>query len=276
MYVSCFFDKSNSENVSDNVLTLSYTEFTDEPCLFHSHPYAEVMIVLDGVGELFFKGRRIPLKKKALYIVNPNTEHTEHQIDSLKYFVMKIKNFTLYGKKQKSEIEMLRLSDKSYSELLFYFKEALSELRQNAPYKENMARELLSCAYLKVLRLLDDEEHFVSHESEKAISSRLQAIVDYISANHAKDLKLSEITKRFTISHNTLIRLFKKHLGISPKEFIIKKRLSIAKEALENTDYTINQISTVSGFSDFAYFSKIFKKEIGKTPTEYRRELKKT
>lgn len=278
MYFDCIFsnDDTNSERLSDKIITFSYTELTDEPSFLHSHQYAEIMLVSEGVGELVSGKERLTLKKGTVYIINPNTEHTEFQKNGLKYFVIKLKNFTFYDKRKHRGLNTKELSEKEYNELLSYFSSALGELRSLMPYNKELARELLGCAYVKILRLIEDSEHFINRNEERASSSRLQAIIDYISLNHNKDLKIEEITDRFSISHNTLIRLFKKHLSTSPKKFIINMKIETAKAMLKNSDLEINLIAYTAGFTDDAYFAKIFKSATGITPSEYRKTRRKT
>ena len=102
------------------------------------------------------------------------------------------------------------------------------------------------------------------------VSPKIQAVVRYISANYALDLKIADIAKRFAFSHNNLIYRFEKELGISPSRFITQQRLLIAKGLLQNTDYTVSQIAGLCGFAHSSFFGKIFKKHEGLSPSNYR------
>lgn len=65
-------------------------------------------------------------------------------------------------------------------------------------------------------------------------------------------------------------RCFKKNIGQSPMEYLIKYRLNQSKKLLLETDMTITDICQQCGFSDSAYFGKVFRRSFGITPGEYR------
>ena len=85
----------------------------------------------------------------------------------------------------------------------------------------------------------------------------------------ADELSLEKIALRCGISGSGLRKKFKESVGISPTEYRINAKLSRAKNLLESTDMTVNEISDKLNFYDAAYFCKVFKKHIGVTPKEY-------
>lgn len=85
----------------------------------------------------------------------------------------------------------------------------------------------------------------------------------------ADELSLEEIAVRCGISGSGLRKKFKKSVGISPTEYRTNAKLSRAKNLLESTDMTVNEISDKLNFYDAAYFCKVFKRHVGVTPKEY-------
>lgn len=70
-------------------------------------------------------------------------------------------------------------------------------------------------------------------------------------------------------------RIFKKEKGISISTYILKKRVDEAKKLLVQSNLPINTVSLYVGYSNFSYFTKMFKENTGYTPLEYRRKVKK-
>ena len=70
--------------------------------------------------------------------------------------------------------------------------------------------------------------------------------------------------------------LFKKALGVSFKEYVLDYRMKQAKEQIERTNRSMRDISSRVGYEDYFQFSKIFKKVLGVSPTEYRAGLRRT
>ena len=72
------------------------------------------------------------------------------------------------------------------------------------------------------------------------------------------------------LNEDYLTRLLKKQTGYGLKEYITNERMIRAKELLKNTNLSVSLIAVKSGFTNFSYFSQLFRKEVGMTPNEYR------
>ena len=100
-------------------------------------------------------------------------------------------------------------------------------------------------------------------------------IKSFIEQNIEKSLVIEMIANRFNIGRTTACIKFKEGFGLTINQFITKTRLEKAKMLLRNTTLSATQISEECGYCDYNYFIRIFKKNIGKTPFEYR-NLKKS
>jgi AraC-like DNA-binding protein len=96
----------------------------------------------------------------------------------------------------------------------------------------------------------------------------------YILENYEKNLNLNDLAKVAHISESHLRLLFQENLSLSPMNYLRQVRLDKAKEFLFLTSYTIQEISNLVGFEDTSYFSRVFRKETGMTPIEYRKQGK--
>lgn len=98
--------------------------------------------------------------------------------------------------------------------------------------------------------------------------------IGYIHNYAYKKITVDELAKKVNIDRSYLTFLFKKHIGISPKQYILKTKMKTACEYLELTNYDITQIASSVGYEDLFVFSRAFKKIIGTSPTEYRKRHK--
>ena len=99
-----------------------------------------------------------------------------------------------------------------------------------------------------------------------------EEILDYLDCNYNdQDLTQTKVADQFGVSVYSLSRIFKKQFGIGFSEYINGKRVEKSKEFLQNTDLSIREISTMVGFSDSNYFAKIFRNNVGVSPTEFRK-----
>jgi two-component system response regulator YesN len=101
--------------------------------------------------------------------------------------------------------------------------------------------------------------------------SLLKSITDYIDRNYSSDaLSLNEIADEVHISPTYVSTLFKKYKDINFSEYLSKIRMKKAAELLVNTDWKSYEIAEKVGYSNPQYFSVVFKRYFGYTPSEYK------
>lgn len=104
--------------------------------------------------------------------------------------------------------------------------------------------------------------------------TQVQKVVKYIKDNVARPLDIDHLVEMSYLSRSRFYHVFKEHTGSSPIEFQNKCRLNIAKDYLTfYPEYSISSVASTLGFNDSLYFSKLFKKEYGISPSQYRKEL---
>lgn len=97
-------------------------------------------------------------------------------------------------------------------------------------------------------------------------------IEKYITEHITEKIYIEDLCKEFLISKNALYQLFHNEFGVTVNEFILGKRISLAKEKLKSGDQlNITQVAFECGFSDHNYFIRIFKKREGLTPLQYKK-----
>lgn len=105
---------------------------------------------------------------------------------------------------------------------------------------------------------------------EHSSNSVVQDIKLFIDKNYKKDISLSDLADTFYVSKEHLSRLFKKETGQNLFSYIMDLKLNEAKRLLVETNRTLDDIAFSLGFSNGNYFSKVFKKNIGVSPSSYR------
>ncbi len=98
----------------------------------------------------------------------------------------------------------------------------------------------------------------------------VQSIKSYIELHYQEDLTLSKLSDRFFINASYCSHIFKEKTGMNITEFILANRMAKAKELLQRTDYSVDRIAKLVGYSNEKYFFRIFKKATGSTPLVYR------
>ena len=100
--------------------------------------------------------------------------------------------------------------------------------------------------------------------------SQITDAVNQINTNYNTDISLSELSKNLGLTPSQLSRLFHNEMGITPIEYLTNVRLEHSMQLLTMTNLGINEIASLCGFSNGNYFTKVFKKKLGLTPSKYR------
>lgn len=99
----------------------------------------------------------------------------------------------------------------------------------------------------------------------------VQRAIDYIEANLEEELDLSSIAEECFMSVAQLYRVFYALTGHPVKDYIRKRRMSVAANHLRNSKRTVEELAWESGFESYHSFAKMFKKIVGLTPASYRK-----
>jgi two-component system response regulator YesN len=101
----------------------------------------------------------------------------------------------------------------------------------------------------------------------------VQSAIDYINENYSKNIDLETVAKNIYISSSYVSTLFKQVIGINFVDYLHTVRLNKACELLKDSKLKAYEVAYMVGYNDDKYFSQIFKKHLGLTPSQYRDSL---
>lgn len=110
----------------------------------------------------------------------------------------------------------------------------------------------------------------VKSHSLKGYSPIIQKVINHIHMSLSEDLSLKTLSETFTISPTYLSALFRKETGQTLTEYVNKKRIEHSVFLLNSTSLNIQTIASACGITDINYFTRLFKKYMGNTPSKYR------
>lgn len=132
-----------------------------------------------------------------------------------------------------------------------------------------------SCrARMSVLRIFDyaaslyDNTFVCNIENDTVVD----CVLNYIEFNFEKRVSIDTFCKWNNTNRTTLMREFKKVTGKTINDFVNDKRIEVSRQILDFTNLSIEEIAQKCGFENQAYFSRVFKKKLGISPSQYRRE----
>ncbi|MBE5827384.1 MAG: response regulator [Butyrivibrio sp.] len=121
-------------------------------------------------------------------------------------------------------------------------------------------------SFESLLAMPYEESRGIVYVDEEASTNLIQ----YVDAHFTEDMSREHLSELFYFDQDYITKLFKKETGMSFKNYVIEKRLRLAKDLLLETDEPINMISQKVGYDNYSYFTRLFKKSFGVTPVEFR------
>lgn len=247
---------------------------------YHTTCY-EVILILEGEGSVVLKDKIYPMKKNCIYFINGMDIHYTAPKEPSKYvrskilinsdFIENVAESTGCGDLIKKIFIQdggicIELSQEESEKVNNEFGKMNKVLEGGSYKKLNIALSLFGIfQYAK-----EHNEEFVNPNSDK-----ISEVLEYINKNIDKKISLDDICKNVHISKYYLCHTFKKSTQISIYDYILSRRISMAKKRLIYTDMSISEIALCCGFSSFAYFSKAFKEAEKLTPMQYRKKFSK-
>lgn len=147
------------------------------------------------------------------------------------------------------------------------FKRMISELqRRQADYEEILAvllRYLLILIHRQLTRQRILKNEYLDNEMDLA--------AQYFNDNYSSDLNIEEYAASRGMSISWFIRNFKEYTKTTPLQYIVSIRMANAQMLLETTTYSVTEIGRIVGYENPLYFSRIFHKHKGFSPSEYRK-----
>ena len=139
----------------------------------------------------------------------------------------------------------------------------------------NVANKNLQNQYIKefiLLTLCDAARDKRSETENQSSNLHIKNACNYISMNFTKNVRVQDIATHLHLTENYLIKLFKKEIGETPNQYLLKLRLIHSRYLILHSDQTLQEIAFACGFNTPSYFSKRFYAYFGILPGEARKK----
>ncbi len=111
-------------------------------------------------------------------------------------------------------------------------------------------------------------EYLAFANSKKSVTEKIR---DYIEQNYQMDLSRNDLANVVYLNADYAARIFKNEMNISVNNYLIQVRIRMAKQMLRDTMLPVNTVADRVGYGNYSYFTRLFKKETGYTPQDYRK-----
>ena len=268
--------------LNDNFKIFHIRDKKDIKFEYHHHDFSKIVILIDGDLTYYIEGKAYILKpwdilfvnKNEIHkpVVNPNkyyeriviwlnpdfmAKYAQGNNNLLKCFEVAIKN----------NYNLLRLNLKSID----IIKNLIQDI-QNCNNSNEFGSEILKESLFVQLMVLMNRL-FLNSDKNRDIEDiqydkTIEGVLNYINSNLENDLSIDTIASEFFISKYYLMRKFKNQIGSSIHNYVVQKRLILARSLISD-GLSMSSVCSRCGFNDYSSFVRAFKKVYGVSPSNY-------
>lgn len=150
------------------------------------------------------------------------------------------------------------------------FKQMIEEFQTCRVGYEEMLEMCLRQLFMLIQRTRLEKPAIVTTQVQEEMNLARQ----YFHEHYNEPINIDEFAQSRHVSISLFMRNFKKVFNVSPKQYILNIRMNNAQSLLETTDYTVTEIAAIVGYDNPLYFSRLYHKQKGQSPSDYRKLLR--
>ena len=224
-------------------------------------PIYYVHLVTGGTATLKIYDKEYPLQQGTLFFSFPAVPFTIDGSEDFKYLYISFMGTSAAALLQELEITVSNAVYPDFQHLIDFWMRSITRVNQK---NANLLSEgVLLCT----LSFISTDSAL---ENRKPPENLLEMLVDYID-NHYRDpdLSLKKLSGIFSYTEKYISYIFKRKMNMGFNHYLNILRIQYALDLIAKDVSSVSEIAALCGYSDPLYFSKVFKKRVGYTPTEY-------
>ncbi|MBP5375371.1 MAG: helix-turn-helix transcriptional regulator [Bacteroidaceae bacterium] len=256
-----------------------------------SSPFIRIFYVVEGEAILHLPEKDVKLSPRHMYIIPAYTVHSYecHGIFKL-YYIHIYEGFRNEANLQDTyELPTEVTADNGIEQLFEYVSSQQPEAKLPEPDPKSYDTSTKMSGYVERYQkmalwekmelrgaMLMIMSHFIKEAKPRIWTSddRMKQVLKHIHEHIADGIDVEVLANVACVTKTYFIRLFRQEFGLSPVQYINRKKVERAQLLLFSTDMPVKEVAYKMGISDHSYFIRLFRKVTGTTPQEYRRQLR--
>lgn len=253
----------------------------------HSHSFCELVLIRKGRGTHLFDDEALPLRAGDVFLIRGDRTHGYR--DSADMVLTNILFDRAVSIPDESDLRTLpgyhalfmiephyRRSDRFQSCLHLeyeqlrqverWIEELKGELRERAAGARTVCLAILSRMLVFLCRAYEGNRHALSSKL-----LRLAETVSWMETHAVEAVDISTLCDMAHMARSTFHRIFGEVYGVAPLEYLLQLRVRRAAAMLRDTALPVTEVGLACGFSDSNYFARLFRKQMGLSPSAYRK-----
>ena len=255
--------------------------------MWHWHPEIELTLITNGKMKYKINNEEFVLKEGDAIFCNSGLMHSGSMIENQNCdyiattfdpkVIYGFENSIIYTKYVKPIIQdfyfpyiIFDSSEEWHSEVISIIKELIAASERKAEEKE---LEISICLQQFWKLIFKHRKNIPQPDVESNVDfERLRSIITYIELNYENRITLDDIASTINLCKEECCRLFKRCMNTSIFDYIIQFRIEKSAKLLKETDRSVTEIAQSVGFNDANHFAKLFRREKGVSPSQFRKD----
>lgn len=234
----------------------------------------QLLYIASGKAQFFFHGREETVTAGHMVLYRPKEEQKYRYYGPDQPEVYWV-HFT--GGNVTNILRQYGIADEAhvfYTGTSLAYKRIFNEMIQELQLCRESYEEMLVLHLRELLILLGRQLAAKPKARGGYLESEIEAAAQYFHEHSQEPLCVEDYAAAHGMSTSWFIRGFKEYTGFTPMQYILSVRIANAQGLLETTDYNVSEISRIVGYDNPLYFSRIFRKQCGVSPSDFRRRLR--
>lgn len=234
----------------------------------------QLLYIAEGKAHFYFDGKERIINKGNMILFRPGETQIYYYYASEKpeaYWVhftgYDVNNILDYYQMPKGENVFFTGTSPDYQWL---FRQMIQELQLRRVNYADFLTMILRHIFLMINRYLKEGQ-----TASSDVINEIEKATHYFNENYNKQINIEKYAEKCHMSPCWFINNFKKITKVTPMQYIVSLRITNAINLIENTDYNITEIANAVGYDNSLYFSRLFHKHTGMSPSEYKKKYKK-
>lgn len=260
-------------------------EYGSDVNKLHFHNLLEVGYCIEGKGTLILGNQSIPYSSGMLTVIPRNCPHHTQSLPGTKsyweYIYINPEDilYAMYPNNPvftKKILDMVAEREQYYlpgedKQVVQLTRMIMEECRSQRNYCGEYLQGLLLSFIISIARNSSDSETEIKQNVHSGGMERLSDVLEYISRNYTDNIKVKTLAEFCNLSETHFRRVFSEYVNMSPMEYINLVRVQQACDMMQKTRYSMEDIALRVGFSSVSAFNRNFRKIIGTSPYQYKK-----
>ncbi len=269
--------------ISDDFLEITYRQKGKDVLSNRNHTHLdsfEIIQTWSDCGTVLIRDKIYPMRMGSLFFISSEEMHSTNPENPEVYE----RNKVIFSKSLLDKLAALceledfvdRIFRSEGGCCFFHGKEKaayIDSIFKAIDDTKNSDEQFSKAEMIKLLLLLFKQSDS-KMRSPYVLDNRIAPVLSYIDANLGDDITVEDLCNAANVSRYYLCHIFKNTVGITISQYVLLRRINLAKEMLQGAELSISDVAMKCGFSSFSYFSRKFKEAEGCSPREYREKSK--